>query len=897
MNSSSSSGMQLSDQRLGELEHSMQREVDYYSSEQGHGQGLLLQGHVEQYHGGDMTMTMSQDYTWDHDESTHIGVGMDMCGGHHGGGDSMLGVAAAEEEEEVGVRVSAKDAASIQAAVEKAMEYVMPGSDESPSLAILRAVKASSFQNKGLSADDKMRPSQLTCVTGRATQPGRAVLTPKKPVDYALSLGRSFRIGWARDGRFVHSGKAALPEEGAVAGAVGAPGQLVVESIACKSSASASSHEAFVACLYTLQTLCTPSGQGGHGGKGGESPQWQVPRANPEFPEEYHRFARLLKELQSCVQRFAPSMAPTLLQGKSDAELLCDPFWTLKQSVALLDAVVGQEEHFITSNPRYSFMPLFVPGGGGGMSLAGERRRNFIGQWLGAVSAVLHDSPSWSTNRRVFNDLACGRVDDAMDKVVAEDGFRLASLISQATSDKYARSYLEQQVATWDVSEDGHSGGMGGMGGMPGGSGVALDADLMDVYRLLVGFVGSIDCMGDHTWLRALSAIFLYRSTSEVEGEGREPGLPVQLDEAFNYYNVSLSEGGVQPPDSAGGVTFGDSNQHALYSLLGVLLSGDGVESDAHAYLLSALESGAFSPQPLDYSGPMLTQLLLQCCSKSSGASTHAAIVRQHAISQLLCGGEWGMACFVALHIEDPISRDYSVRDILLRWADLSAPPAAFTALTQDAQDQQHMLANVRDALHVPHAWFHESTSYSRCHALDGLQQAHHLSHCEPGLKHGVARLVCSDLFSRLDLRTHASSLKVLLEQCVLSGHYTPDRWSRGCAVIRDYLVFRESCLAQKAGRRADAGAGTTEHAKRLLTDLEELQLWSDTPCDEDSERKRGRARIQEVAQEVYCFLLLARERAPTTLLDLNGPLPLGRDAQLDALASLNRSFLRAELA
>jgi hypothetical protein len=459
---------------------------------------------------------------------------------------------------------------------------------------------------------------------------------------------------------------------------------------------------------------------------------------------------------------------------------------------------------------------------------------------------------------------------------------------------------LEQQVATWDVSaEDGYSDGMGGMGGMPDGDGAAFDADLMDVYRLLAGFVGSIDCMADHTWLRALSAIFLYRSTGEEEGEEGELGLPVQLDQAFNYYNVSLSEGSVQAPDSAGGVNFGDSNQHALYSLLGVLLSGEDAESDAHAYLLGVLESGAFSTQPLDYCGPMLMQLLLQCCHKSSGTSAHAAIVRQHAISQLLSGGEWGLACFLALHIEDPISRDYSVRDILMRWADLSSPPAAFTTLTHKAQDQQHMLTNVRDSLHVPPAWFHESTSYSRCHALDTLQQALHLRHCEPRLQRGVARLICSDLFARLDLHTHASSLKALLEQCVLpAGAYAPDRWSRGCAVIWDYLVFRETYLVQEGGRTKEMGVGGTEHAKRLLTDLHGLQLWSDTPCDEAGERMRGRVRLQEVAHEVHCFLLAARERAPTLLqLELNGPLPLGRESQLDALASFNRCFLSTELA
>ena len=163
------------------------------------------------------------------------------CGQYH----SMADALGANE-------VSDEDAERINAAVARAQDCVVPGSEDSPCLELLRSVKESSFQRRNLSLLDKMRPAQLTCVTGRRTEVGTAVVTPKRPVDYALSLGRSFRVGWARDGRFVHSGYAAL-----ASGDVGVVlGQVTVETVAGQSSTSPASHDAFLNTLRSLQRYC-----------------------------------------------------------------------------------------------------------------------------------------------------------------------------------------------------------------------------------------------------------------------------------------------------------------------------------------------------------------------------------------------------------------------------------------------------------------------------------------------------------------------------------------------------------------------------------------------------------------------------------------------------------------
>ena len=874
------------DTGMDEIESNLAREVSYFNT------ARVAAVETEQNY--------RPDYAWSNG----------VVEGQHETPDALMGGYMQQysvEEAPVVNKMSSEDAASINAAVARAQDCVVPGSEDSPCLGLLRSVKEPSFRRRNLSLQDKMRPAQLTCVTGRRTEAGTAVVTPKRPVDYALSLGRSFRVGWARDGRFAHSGSAAL-----ASGDVGVVlGQVTVETVAAQSRTSSSSHDAFLNTLRSLQRYCCreespPSSSAPS--SSAAAPLWAAPRAVPDSPAEYRRFAEMLKELHRGLAAYVPT--PEACAG--EGARLRDYFFIMAQMVSLVDSMYGQEGHFILGNPLYTFLPLYShvddP------SVAAARRRNFISEWLRSVSTVTvsADSPQqhqWSVYRLIFNDLASGRVDAAMHKAAEADLFRLASNISQATTDKYARRFLEQQVATWMSVPEGYDGSPGK--GLEGSNG-SFDTDLMDVYRLLAGFLGAIECLDDHSWLRALASIFWYRSSGIEDGDDRV-GLPVQLHQAFHYYNVSLDEGAVQHPDSPGGVTYGDSNVHALYSILGVLLTdagagvgagaGAGAGADAMsdgdddvlpAHLLTALESGAFSDKPLDYSGPLLAHILLACVGRSSGLARHTAIVRQHVISQLLCHGEWGLAVFVASLIEDPGVRSSSVRDITLRWADLRVNSAS--AFDAGASKQQLMLGNTRDTLHVPLAWFHEATSYACASAMDPFQQALHLSQCAPALRRSVGPLVCCDLFARLDLAVHAPALKSLVNDTVLSGSIRQDRWTRTCAVISDYLVFQEEMAAAQQ-RAVPPSVAAVERAKRLLCDMNGLQLWSSIPCLGDVERKRGRARLQEMGREVHAFLFGARRVDEVQVLSgIRDPIPLGREAQLASLARLNRSFLRAEL-
>ena len=602
---------------------------------------------------------------------------------------------------------------------------------------------------------------------------------------------------------------------------------------------------------------------------------------------------RLLKDLSRELQQRAPP--PSCLPQETT---LLDPFWALWQTVNLVDAMVGQETHFVDRHPKYTFMPLCCNGGGGGggtrnggNTIASERRRAMIGRWLSDVSKVALQPPAdQSVYRHIFDDLASGQVGTAMDRAAEHDLFRLASVISQATTDMYARSFLENQVHHWCEH-----------GGFD-------DSDLMDVYSLLVGFMGTIQCLGDHSWLRVLAAIFQFRVGGGLTEDGDDDGpcRPLELHEAFGYYNIHRDEGHVRLPESAGGFRYGGANVHILYSMLGALIADE--PTSMHTHVLHSLESGAFTPVPLDYSGPHVTQTLLQSLGKSSNDGIHAAITRQHIISQLLCRGEWAMACFVAMHIEDASLRDASTRAIVLQWADLRV-----------VDDEQVRVA--RDALHVPVAWFHEATALACAHDHDTLAQAEHLSHCAPALRRHISRLIVTDLFPRVDLREHGTMLRRLIEasasaagEAAVGAAASP--WSRACETLRAFL---DLCDADDAA--SDNRGALSDRAEHLLERLQSLRLWTpNAPLLDLAAHKRGRARLQEMGERVrnIMFCVPASTPTPTHFTPAVGitddeesaalarflvrwqnhatPLPLARAAQLDELAALNRTFLRSEL-
>lgn len=64
--------------------------------------------------------------------------------------------------------------------------------EESPCLKILRSVKE--------------RMGSSTARLKGINESYTSVSAPRKPVDYALFMGRSFRVGWSRSGKIVHCG-------------------------------------------------------------------------------------------------------------------------------------------------------------------------------------------------------------------------------------------------------------------------------------------------------------------------------------------------------------------------------------------------------------------------------------------------------------------------------------------------------------------------------------------------------------------------------------------------------------------------------------------------------------------------------------------------------------------
>ena len=133
----------------------------------------------------------------------------------------------------------------------------------------------------------------------------------------------------------------------------------------------------------------------------------------------------------------------------------------------------------------------------------------------------------------------------------------------------------------------------------------------------------------------------------------------------------------------------------------------------------SALESESSTADPLDYRTSYLILTLLHSVGGITHHETsgqlppHAAIVRQHMISQLLALGLWKWAIFVCLQIEDNFQRDHIVKENVLLWA--------YGEKTTKSE------VFVADRLKVPRKWLKEAAAWRAGYNRNFDSQVHEL--------------------------------------------------------------------------------------------------------------------------------------------------------------------------
>ena len=299
--------------------------------------------------------------------------------------------------------------------------------EDSPCLRILQEVKQEQLEALNVPFVEE----DLGCVTSvGATLEGYAMAGAKKPVDAALFMGRSFRVGWSSSGKIVHAGNIVFASRKSDDDHDESPSAATihVEKVDC----IAWSKEMFPDNVPSYKTLARfLTAVFDYSEKEVRSieedscalphvavvpPQWRLPRADTSRMDEYLQFVNMLKKISECY----PDEIDYVEQADSedDAPIRLPrhhPCWVIAKIISFFDASCGQEDLFLErirngremlGSRNCSMMPLCegievtTGGSAGGGSNARttvhfddddsndrhvtlwERRREAMSQWL-----------------------------------------------------------------------------------------------------------------------------------------------------------------------------------------------------------------------------------------------------------------------------------------------------------------------------------------------------------------------------------------------------------------------------------------------------------------------------------------------------------------------------------
>ena len=645
--------------------------------------------------------------------------------------------------------------------------------DESPCLKILKKVK----QNIGSPSPD--------VYTNMKTK-------PKRPVDYALSMGRSFRVGWTNTGQIVHAGKSMFKAQHESGGRFHG---VVIENVYDKIHSNSVKDEnrkpnvdIVKSCLDGMANRHIMMSEDELLREDHNLPGWQLPRI--DSTNEYLQFIVMLKDLLEQMSQL----------GSKD-DLLSDS-WTLLKCIELIDASYGQEQALIDriANGSDTISSFIAPCEEGFVrsDIKWLRRREYLSQWLESLvrtNTEVERIKSPDPFREIFNLLSLHMVYEAAE--VAEDSgnYRLASLVSQAGGDEQVKVLIQSQLLKWME-----------MGAIPN----QIPTNVLEIYRLISGdvlesnFGDTLLKSKDMTWAQAIGMLFWYSSACNEK-----------LSFAIEQFEVALAQGDdklVPVPH----VRLLQPSKHtsAVYSLLISLFRNHNNE------YVDALKPGGFSVDPLDYQGPLCILSLLESLGKIrqdqplDSNRIASCIVRQHAISQLLSQGHWAHAIYIAMQMVDQTLRKSAVKFILQAWT-------GYSGWENNADDFDIRICKV---LEVPDEWIHEAVAIRIGY-----------DHGQPEVEIGYLKLAgkwieagvktCQMLVSRY-LHEDVETLYALLEEIegqINSKLQTSEssEWNEGGKVVLEYLKIKLKRMSNEEASRIDVN-----YLSELLNKTMNLQLW-----------------------------------------------------------------------
>ena len=205
----------------------------------------------------------------------------------------------------------------------------------------------------------------------------KRAVRPRAPVDMALFMNRSFRVGWTPDGRIVHCGHLVFAGQHQErtrhcvviekCDTFATTKQAVVAAAAQEIQSSDLLETVSNVLSEPLESVLASSSMSvarQESTKQSEDrlPHWRIPNADRDALDEYIRFARMLKSLHCSLGG----------DGRTDADnnvrqlflLPQQSTWIILQALSLVDALHGQEDHMIDrlSHGRDAILSMLPPG-------------------------------------------------------------------------------------------------------------------------------------------------------------------------------------------------------------------------------------------------------------------------------------------------------------------------------------------------------------------------------------------------------------------------------------------------------------------------------------------------------------------------------------------------------
>ena len=256
--------------------------------------------------------------------------------------------------------------------------------DDSPCLRLMKAVK-----ERHTSVAQLKRPS-ISCTAMRTVAGGRS----QRPIDAALYMGRSFRVGWSSDGKLLHMGNvnfSKLPTDQTMETThrddgetiQGKHGVIHLQTIETIGSYGNDSFDVIPRLMKSLKSSSLSVVPVNKAHNRQQVPLWRLPKADVDLWDEYLRFVCLLKQLLDDVD------TPSKEYDRNH------PCWIISRIISLVDAIFGQEVPWITKFKSTGvsdyMMPLNESQCDSKTILSEtavalwERRRQNISNWLKSV--------------------------------------------------------------------------------------------------------------------------------------------------------------------------------------------------------------------------------------------------------------------------------------------------------------------------------------------------------------------------------------------------------------------------------------------------------------------------------------------------------------------------------